>query len=272
MNTRSVTTRIILLTIVSNFIPIFILAQNVGIGTSTPSGKLHVNGTLKVTDGTQGAGKILTSDASGLASWQPPPPAEPSSTYYPGISICCQTWMAKNLDVATYRNGDAVPKVTNAAEWAALTTGAYCYYNNDSATYAAVYGKMYNWYAVNDPRGLAPEGWHIPSDFEWTTLGDCLGGNGVAGGHLKEPGTIHWSSPNTGATNITNFTAVPGGYRDDENGSFNGLGAYVTFWSSLEYTPVPAGAWARTLSSGIDDLGVIALDKNYGYYVRCVKD
>ena len=80
-----------------------------------------------------------------------------------------------------------------ATAWAALTTGAYCYFNNDSATYAAIYGKLYNWYAVNDPRGLAPEGWHIPSDFEWTTLINTLGGSASAGGPMKAMGTEHWN-------------------------------------------------------------------------------
>ncbi len=103
---------------------------------------VHVNGKLKVTDGTQGAGKILTSDSTGLASWLPPP--APPPTYYPVVTICCQSWMTKNLDVATYRNGDPIPNVTDSAAWAALTTGAYCYFNNDSATYAATYGKLYN--------------------------------------------------------------------------------------------------------------------------------
>src|SRR5687768_3923155 len=164
-------------------------AQNVGVGTSTPTANLDVNGTFKLSDGTQGDGKILTSDSSGLASWQA---STTSETYYPSVTICCQSWMTKNLDVSTYRNGDTIPKVTDAAEWAALTTGAYCYYDNDSATYAATYGKLYNWYAVNDPRGLAPEGWHIPSEYEWITLGDCFGGDGAAGDNLKEMGSTHW--------------------------------------------------------------------------------
>ena len=178
----------------SIFIALFLTgmvhAQNVGIGTSTPNARLDVNGTFKVTDGTQGTGKILTSDATGLASWQPPPP--PPGTNDPSVSICCQRWMTRNLDVAVYRNEDPIPKVTDEAAWAALTTGAYCYYNNDSTAYAATYGKLYNWYAVNDTRGLAPEGWYIPTDFEWTTLGACLGGDGVAGGSMKEIGTMHW--------------------------------------------------------------------------------
>lgn len=135
-------------------------AQNVGIGTTSPLAKLDINGTLKVTDGTQGNGKVLTSDAAGLASWQTP--QFPPGSNEPSVSICCQRWMVKNLDVAKYRNGDPIPNVTNAEIWSTITTGAYCYFNNDSATYASTYGKLYNWYAVNDPRGLAPAGCYIP--------------------------------------------------------------------------------------------------------------
>ena len=126
---------------------------------------------------------------------------------------CGQTWMLKNLDVDRYRNGDPIPKVTDPSIWTSLTTGAYCYYNNDSATYAATYGKLYNWYAVHDPRGLAPEGWHIPSDAEWATLETCLGGSSVAGGKMKETGTTHWTAPNTDATNSSGFAGLPGGFR-----------------------------------------------------------
>ncbi|MGB3079964.1 MAG: FISUMP domain-containing protein, partial [Saprospiraceae bacterium] len=146
------------------------MAQNVGIGTTTPTAKLDVIGSIKITDGTQGAGKVLTSDVNGKATWQAMTISTSSSDSIgvnAAVSIGCNTWMTKNLNVARYRNGEPIPKVTNSTTWASLTTGAYCYYANDSATYAAVYGKLYNWYAVNDPRGLAPEGWHIPSDFEW---------------------------------------------------------------------------------------------------------
>src|SRR5262245_15639657 len=101
------------------------------------------------------------------------------------IVIGTQQWMAKNLDVAFYRNGDPIPKVNDGTAWANLTTGAWCYYNNDS-TQSKKYGKLYNWYAVNDPRGLAPAGWHIPSDSEWTTMEKSLGGSLIAGGKLKE--------------------------------------------------------------------------------------
>ena len=242
-------------------------AQNVGIGTSTPTATLDINGTLKVADGTQGAGKILTSDATGLASWQPPPPT--SSTYYSSVTICCQSWMIKNLDVSTYRNGDPIPKVTSNEAWDALTTGAYCYYNNDSTTYAATYGKLYNWYAVNDPRGLAPEGWHIPSDFEWSTLGNCLGGNAVAGGPMKEIGTSHWNGPNTGATNLSNFTALPGGYRG-VNGGFYDVNSYGFLWSSTEGSS--NDAWNWSLYYSVDDLFRDGYGKRFGFSVRCLKD
>ena len=109
------------------------------------------------------------------------------------------------------------------AAWATLTTGAYCYYNNDSATYAATYGKLYNWYAVNDPRGLAPAGWHVPSDAEWTELINCLGGEDVAGGKMKAVSAL-WYSPNTGATNSSGFTGLPGGYRFKRYPLFFGIG------------------------------------------------
>ena len=132
----------------------------------------------------------------------------------PGINICDQVWMEKNLDVARYRNGDRIPKVTDTSTWNNLTTGAYCYFNNDSARYAAIYGKLYNWFAVNDPRALAPIGWHIPSIDEWTALETCLADTLAAGSALKETGTAYWASPNKGATNSTRFKALPGGFRD----------------------------------------------------------
>jgi uncharacterized protein (TIGR02145 family) len=241
-------------------------AQNVGVGTNSPVAKLDVVGTIKITDGTQGEGKVLTSDATGLASWQSQ--SDESSTTYPTVWICCSAWMTKNLDVATYRNGDPIPKVTSNSEWAALTTGAYCYYNNDSATYAAVYGKLYNWYAVNDPRGLAPEGWRVPTDFEWTTLGSCIGGSSN-GGLLKEMGTAHWSPPNEGATNQTHFTALPGGNRLYD-GSFGELGTFGFWWTATEYDT--DSAWNRALRHDSGSFTSPANIKQTGYSVRCIRD
>src|SRR5450759_3473794 len=144
-------------------------------------------------------------------------------TPIPSVTICTQVWMLKNLDVSTYRNGDLIPKVTDPTAWSALTTGAWCWCSNDSATNASTYGKLYNRYAVNDPRGLPPTGWHVPSDAEWNTLITCLGGDPfVAGGAMKETGTTHWQSPNTDATNSSGFTGLPGGLRD--TGPFSAVG------------------------------------------------
>jgi uncharacterized protein (TIGR02145 family) len=128
----------------------------------------------------------------------------------PTVVIGTQQWTDKNLDVLTYRNGDLIPQVKDSTAWAALTTGAWCYFNNDPSGYGAIYGKIYNWYAVNDPRGLAPLGWHIATSDEFETLRNALGGSAVAGGKLKTAGTGRWISPNTGATNESGFSALPG--------------------------------------------------------------
>ena len=177
-------------------------------------------------------------------------------------TICQQKWMLKNLDVNTYRNGDTIPQVTDPTAWANLTTGAWCYYENNSAN-GLTYGKLYNWYAVNDPRGLAPAGWHIPTDFEWTTLSNCLGGNEVAGGKLKEIGIAHWLSPNNNATNASGFTALSTGYRNTD-GTFNNLGIDTYFWNSTgNYRYILYANGILYENPGINQLG---------FSVRCVKD
>lgn len=261
-------------------------AQNVGIGTTTPaaSAQLDVSSTTKgllpprMTSVQRDA---IPSPVAGLQIWCVDckqlqvydgsvwRTASDVTTYYPIVGICCQSWMTKNLDVATYRNGDPIPKVTDNAAWAALTTGAYCYFNNDSATYAATYGKLYNWYAVNDPRGLAPMGWHIPTDFEWTTLSNCLGGDAVAGGPMKEIGTTHWQTPNTGATNTSGFTGLPGGGRDPA-GTFFNFGIAGFWWSSTEF--VTALAWYRVLGYNYSSISRDVLNKQYGFSIRCLRD
>jgi uncharacterized protein (TIGR02145 family) len=193
------------------------------------------------------------------------------------IVVCNQVWTVKNLDVTTYRNGDAIPQVTNPAAWASLTTGAWCYYFNDPAN-GASYGKLYNWYAVNDPRGLAPAGWHIPTLAEWETLVDCLGGMYVAGGKLKETDTTHWLDPNTAATNETGFTALPGNMRSG-TGEFRPtiatpfLGISGNWWTISEYifnSIVYASHkyivnYEGSVQNGIED-------KACRFSVRCVKD
>ncbi len=185
------------------------------------------------------------------------------------VKICSQVWTSKNLDATTYRNGDIIPKVTDMSTWATMTIGAYCYYDNDSATYAGLFGKLYNWYAVNDPRGLAPNGWHIPSSSEWSALISCLGGFSVAGGPVKEVGLLHWLSPNTGATNSTGFTSLPSGYRTNA-GSFLGYGGLAQYWSSSVFDSVEA--FGASTSYNTEELTPTAYVKVAGFSVRCVKD
>lgn len=182
----------------------------------------------------------------------------------PNTTIGTQTWQTKNLDVSTYRDGTPIPQVTNSTQLTNLTTGARCYSSND-----AIYGKLYNWYAVagihdNDPstpnKILATQGWHVPTDAEWTTLTTFLGGESVAGGKMKEAGTAHWLSPNLGATNSSGFTGLPAGTIN--NVSFLGVGTNCYWWSSSEISTT--NVWSRNLySSEVSILRVNQFSKNY---------
>ncbi len=188
---------------------------------------------------------------------------------YHTVQIGTQTWMVENLKVSHYRNGEPIPEVTDTTEWGTITTGAFCWYDNDSM-YEETYGKMYNWFAVTDTRGIAPVGWHVPSDAEWTTLVNFLGGTNTAGGSMKETGTSHWSPPNTGATNASGFTALPGGYRYTDNGSFRKMGNDADWWSS---TAVDASyAWFRNIYFDFATCGRYYYNKQNGFSVRCVRD
>jgi len=184
------------------------------------------------------------------------------------VKIGNQTWTTKNLDVSKYRNGEEIPHVHDALSWSTLTTGAWCYYENVDSN-GTTYGKLYNLYAVLDPRGLAPVGFHIPSDKDWTTLTDYLGGKEEAGVKMKEAGTTHWPRPNTGATNSSGFTGLPAGYRDD-NGSFSSVGVNGFWWSSTEgFTYFAWNRYPDTL------YGLVGRDfgyKSYGMSIRCVAD
>jgi len=184
-------------------------------------------------------------------------------------TICDQDWMVKNLDVTTYRNGDIIPQVTDPTEFFFINSGAWCYYNNDPLN-GATYGKLYNWYAVNDPRGLAPAGWHIPTDAEWATLSNYLGGEFVAGGPMKETGTTHWLAPNTGATNSSGFTGLPGGWRNYGTGGFLNINDNGRWWSATVNTVTTA--WDRELTNNSARLRRSSGSRQNGFYVRCIKD
>ena len=187
------------------------------------------------------------------------------------VAIGTQCWMVRNLDVTTYRNGDVIPQVTYATEWAGLTTGAWCWYDN-GADNGAIYGKLYNWYAVNDSRGLAPQGWHIPTDAEWTTLNTFLGVYS-AGGKMKTTGTTRWTSPNTDATNESGFAGIPGSYRD-MYGTFRDVGLKGYWWSVTETLAEssPTYVYNRYLSNSDGYLKSKFDLKENGFSVRCLRD
>jgi uncharacterized protein (TIGR02145 family) len=158
---------------------------------------------------------------------------------YQTVTIGAQVWMAENLRTTKYNDGTPIPNVTLAADWNALTTGAYSDYNNDPAN-ATDYGRIYNWYAINTGK-LAPAGWHVPTTAEWATLVTTLGGEGTAGGPAKETGNAHWNAPNTGATNTSGFTGRGSGYRHPAVGApgFSDLKNIAIFQSASENAANP---------------------------------
>jgi uncharacterized protein (TIGR02145 family) len=203
---------------------------------------------------------------------------------YSYLTIGEQTWMQQNLNVSRYTDGTPIPQVTDPTQWSNLTTGAWCYYNNTTATDTiTTYGKLYNWYAVagihnaaslTNPvlrKKLAPAGWHIPTDGEWTNLTTFLGGVNVAGGKMKEAGLTHWLAPNTAATNSSGFTGLPGGYRSIDGGIFNSIGYSGNWWSSTEFDG--SIAWSRSLSNNVSNVYRSTFQyKSDGISVRCVRD
>ncbi|OFY38572.1 MAG: hypothetical protein A2275_08655 [Bacteroidetes bacterium RIFOXYA12_FULL_35_11] len=187
---------------------------------------------------------------------------------YHFVTIGTQVWMVENLKVKKYRNGDQISNPTDDTQWAGSTTGAYSNYDN-STTNADTYGRLYNWQAVNDSRKICPTGWHIPTDAEWATLTSYLGGESAAGGKMKETGTAHWLSPNTGATNEKGFTALPAGMRNS-SGSFSNMFNHGYWWSSTESDAT--NAWSLNVNYNHANDYRNYEGKNTGFSVRCVKD
>ena len=191
---------------------------------------------------------------------------------YKTITIGTQTWMAENLRTTKFRNGDPIANETDDAKWVALTSSAYCIYNND-ASFKSTYGLLYNWYAANDSRIIAPTGWHVPTGSDWSTLSDFLGHNSVAGFKLKESDTIHWAKivkyGLTPSTNESGFTALPGGNRN--NLSCSGMRQSGGWWI-VGHTSSAGNIGYRYLEVGSDYFD----SKNALYYlglsIRCVKD
>ncbi len=187
---------------------------------------------------------------------------------YRTVKIGSQTWMSENLRVTHFRNGDSIPLVDDNAVWENATAGAACRYDNSDGL-ANTYGLLYNWFAVSDPRQIAPGGWHVPTDQEWQVLIDYLGGDSLAGGKLKEGGAAHWLAPNTGATNESGFTARPAGDR-------SGTGHYFDINDLAYFLSTTVDSAERVFVRGLSfDSGAIRRyrsDKVDGLSVRCVKD
>ena len=202
---------------------------------------------------------------------------------YRTVELADQVWMAQNLRTTKYNDGTEIPLVTDNTAWDNLATDGYCWFADDPAVYADPYGALYNWHAVNTGK-LCPTGWHVPTDAEWhqlvlfldpdaavihdpkVTLSESL----IAGGKLKETGNLHWHSPNTGATNESGFTALPGGFRLAIKGGFWHIGDQGEWWSSTESSS--GTAWGRFMY--FDDAKI---ERGYGikrsgYSVRCIKD
>jgi uncharacterized protein (TIGR02145 family) len=234
-----------------------------GIVTWTPATKGNYSMIVRVSDGQGGAADLTWPVTVQVVAQDSV--TDLNGNVYHTVTIGTQVWMVENLKTSRYNDGSAIPLVTDSAAWTALSTPGYCWYN-DSASYRTSYGALYNWYAVNTGK-LAPTGWHVPTDSEWSILTTYLGGETVAGGKLKEADTAHWHSPNTGAINETGFSALPGGSR---TAGYSAGGLVGDWWSST-----PGGAsnsWFRSMSYNSAGVTHIARPWFYGFSVRCVKD
>ena len=201
-----------------------------------------------------------------------------STTLYPVTAICELEWATVNLNVTKYKNGDTIPQANNQSElntYALAGTGCWSYANFDP-TNGPIYGKLYNWYAVNDVRGLAPDGWRVATTADWSALGTCLGsgfpGNN-AGGKIKEVSTLHWSSPNTGATDIFGFTALPSGI-NLQTGTVPyppaNISFYTYFWYAEEFNPSLGKVMSLEWNDG--QLHIISEPKGNACSVRLIKN
>ena len=186
---------------------------------------------------------------------------------YNTVTIGTQVWMKENLKVTRFSNGDPIPIITDATQWINLSSGAFCYYDNNPVN-ANTYGILYNWFAVSDSRNICPQGWHVPAKSEWEKLVAESGGEDIAGGKLKAKETTHWISPNEGAKDTYGFAALPGGYR--YYNAFQPPGYYAVFWSKT-----PDGqtdGWSLSLVNSQAKAYIERTLKTNGHAVRCIKD
>lgn len=187
---------------------------------------------------------------------------------YKVVKIGNQYWMAENLKVTHYNDGSLISNVKSSIEWGNLTTGAWCDFEND-VLYGETYGHLYNGYTVTNSKGLAPKGWHVPTDEDWAKLVEYLGSGDIAGARLKEKGYLHWIYPNSNATNDTGFNGIAGGSRR-YSGEYDDLGEYANFYSSTEENS--SNLYYRALYFNAPLVNRRGYDKNYGFSIRCIKD
>ena len=207
---------------------------------------------------------------AGLTGLQAQTVKDIDGNVYKTITISSQVWMAENLKTTKYQNGDLIGTTTPVTlDIENDSIPKFQWANGGNENNVATYGRLYTWYTVSDNRNICPTGWHVPSDTEWTTLTTYPGGERVAGGKLKETGTTHWLSPNTGATNESGFTALPGGYRG-YNGSFALVGKDGYWWSSTESSIYLA--YYRSMYNNTNFVSRNDTDKQNGYSVRCLRD
>ncbi|HEX7412017.1 MAG TPA: fibrobacter succinogenes major paralogous domain-containing protein [Bacteroidales bacterium] len=194
---------------------------------------------------------------------------------YHTVLVGNQWWMVENLKATHYSDGEPIPYVTDNILWNSLSTGAYCWYNNNEAGYKPDYGALYNQYAAYSDK-LSPTGWHVPSFTEWTMLIDYLGGEGVAAGKLKESGITYWERPNSGATNESGFAALPGGIRAlwDDGTSFRGINTEGSWWNSTKPSDIYNISYWVHLQYDFDNVGYFggSNSETTGMSIRCIKD
>jgi uncharacterized protein (TIGR02145 family) len=189
---------------------------------------------------------------------------------YDTIHIGTQIWLNKDLKVTHFNNGSLIPNITNNTQWSTFTSSARCYYNNDSVNNASTYGVLYNGYTIIN-NNICPIGWHVPSEEEWNTLCDYLGCS-IAGGKLKELGTTHWQSPNTGATNENGFTALPGGSRHYHS-DFQSVDSIGSWWTSSILNPQGTTViFSREMRYNSIVITGYLSDLKFGYHIRCLQN
>jgi uncharacterized protein (TIGR02145 family) len=255
-------------------VPFALQANGIKMKTSATGDTLYTgNGNYLIIPGLSAANPILNQPEA--------PVTDIDGNVYQTVRIGTQVWMKENLKVSKYRNGSSIPTGLTNSQWSSTTSGAFTVYNNDQ-TNNTTYGKLYNWYAVADSRGLCPTGWHVPNDAEWKTLEtiigmpvnelDNVGARGVGpgiGGLLKSTSTL-WASPNSNASNSTGFSALPSGDRT-YTGFFENIGAISFWWTSTEVSP--GGAMDRNLYTNNAGIGRgNGLFKQMGMTVRCLKN